>query len=955
MKDRRTIYAYSGIQRALAAAAAWAYILCLCPPAPAHEAVRLPSANAERMERSAPAWKSAEVISAEKGGMVRLGRASIAIPAGALECDTEISITRLDRVAEGDGTLRNATEGGGGYRFLPAGQKFKKEVFITIPYESAGTDLISTYYYDTKAGQWRALESVCLDRGGRLATCASTHFTDMMNATLAPPEAAGPLELNMNSIKGLEAADPLGGMIRMDSPKANAGGDASFSLPLQIPSGRRGMQPELAVAYSSGGGNGPMGKGFSLRCGSSITTDTRLGLPRYDGHDVYLKDGAELSLYDENGGEQEYTALSESAFEKVVRHDVSGGDWWEVTSKDGKQRLYGMRSSGKTDTASRSGYTKEGKFCTYSWNLTEEIDAYGNSASYYYDNDGGIPYIREIKYTGMNGIGGAYTVRLSYEARQDTILDARGRFLTSQSKRLSSIEALSGDVVLRKYEFGYAEGISGSSLLSTFTVRNGLGQSYTYRFDHHGLEKDGQGRNVYFADAVEWENGRPISEGAGFGSGITVSGSGGIGIGGKSLDAHVSGSVNASSSDGTGWTESTLADMDGDGLPDAVTQDGSVLSIYRNTGTGFEPSPVTVNAAAPHIDIEDSDTSGFGWTATGGVGAKASYIGADAKVSVAESNQNGTSEYTCMLCDADGDGRTDILITGRDTYLRNTGEGGSISFAPAKLNINGKIKNAQRTLTAKEKKGYGESLFEQTPFRAWKAPYSGIIYIEEKARRIDTESHTGSLYARTYVGDSIADEAELRLDLTKGGVQSSSGKKQVTQDGYAWLVLDTGGEPDGTDCEWEADIRYSSVQPFSLSSGLPVPAGQGNAGSLIDAGKFLPGRINEKQMKSLVSELTPIIKAKAASSTSQSQTVERFWQKLADLYTYDGTTHEFIIRNGVSRTEAENVLTEYFFGSVAEDIKKSSLEKLSVFGIKPEWKDGELSYMAEGSVSVSKD
>ena len=92
---------------------------------------------------------------------------------------------------------------------------------------------------------------MCLDRNNRLATCASTHFTDMINATLAPPEAASPLELNINSIKGLEAADPLGGMIRMDSPQANAGGDAAFSIPLQIPAGRHGMQPELAVSYSA--------------------------------------------------------------------------------------------------------------------------------------------------------------------------------------------------------------------------------------------------------------------------------------------------------------------------------------------------------------------------------------------------------------------------------------------------------------------------------------------------------------------------------------------------------------------------------------------------------------------------------------------------------------------------------------------------------------------------------
>lgn len=495
----------SSVKRAFALFTVLMYMSCMAP------AVYANSGN-ENKENSKNTAVSASLISAEYGGEIRLGKASIVIPPGALDRDTEISITRLRKVHETGENIDNATASGGGYRFLPAGQQFLKEVRITIPYdrslnmrESALEDA-ATYFYDTNAGKWTRLKRLEVNRPEATITSASTHFTDMINATLSLPDTSGPLELNINSIKGLEAADPLSGMIVMNTPQGNAGGDASFSLPLQVPAGRRGMQPEIAAAYSSGGGNGILGKGFSLKAGSSIATDTRTGLPEYDGHDVYLKDGSELALYDEYGQEQEYAALSEGAFERIQRHETDGDDWWEITSKDGTKHLYGMRSGGRIDTDSRSGYMHEGRYRTYTWNLTEERDIYGNSISYYYDNDGGIPYLTEIKYTGTDGVGGAYSVRLSYESRRDIILDARGRFLTRQGKRLAFIESVSRDTVLRKYELGYGEGISGASILSSFTVRNGDGQSYTYRFDYHGLEKDAQGRYIYFADAEEWEN-----------------------------------------------------------------------------------------------------------------------------------------------------------------------------------------------------------------------------------------------------------------------------------------------------------------------------------------------------------------------------------------------------------------------------------------------------------------
>lgn len=68
--------------------------------------------------------KVSKLISAVKGGCVKLGKASVEIPAGALDEDLEISITHLLRVEDTGETLYNAIPENRGYRFLPAGTKF---------------------------------------------------------------------------------------------------------------------------------------------------------------------------------------------------------------------------------------------------------------------------------------------------------------------------------------------------------------------------------------------------------------------------------------------------------------------------------------------------------------------------------------------------------------------------------------------------------------------------------------------------------------------------------------------------------------------------------------------------------------------------------------------------------------------------------------------------------------
>src|SRR5690606_677993 len=128
-------------------------------------------------------------------------------------------------------------------------------------------------------------------------------------------------------------------------------GNAAMSYPLNIPAGRNGMQPQLAISYNSGGGNGWMGLGWNLQL-PSITIDTRWGVPRYDTlleTETYLLNGEQLAPVAHReewkarqANKDDFHLRVESAFNRIKRHgDKPWNYWWEVTDKNGTKYSYG--------------------------------------------------------------------------------------------------------------------------------------------------------------------------------------------------------------------------------------------------------------------------------------------------------------------------------------------------------------------------------------------------------------------------------------------------------------------------------------------------------------------------------------------------------------------------------------------------------------------------------------
>jgi len=438
----------------------------------------------------------AAVVPSTKASKLVYADTEMEFGSGVVEKDTEIEITPLDNDALPplDPGMVNVTKGPRhGYRYLPHMQ-FEKNFTISLPYDEslipAGSTSkdIKTFYYDEAAGRWKELKRVAVDTDAKMVRSHTDHFTDMINATITVPDHPQALHHNPTSIKDIKAADPGAGINLIEPPVANNMGDARLSYPIEVPPGRVGMQPDLALTYNSSGGNGWVGLGWDLNV-PSITVETRWGVPRYDPSnetETYLLNGEMLTpvvhrseLLPRSGDAEDgkvFHTRTEGQFRRIIRYGDSPSTYmWIVTDKDGKRHAYGGNLDTKTPTPNLTLTDDSGNI--FKWALSEVRDLNKNSIKYSCEVvknvgiDGGVVpgrqlYLSSINYTGSIGtddgrIPGAYTVSFErMDGRKDVNIDARGGFkmVTADLLRTIKIELTDNDGThhIRSYNLNYA-------------------------------------------------------------------------------------------------------------------------------------------------------------------------------------------------------------------------------------------------------------------------------------------------------------------------------------------------------------------------------------------------------------------------------------------------------------------------------------------------------------------
>ncbi len=442
-------------------------------------------------------------------------------------------------------------------------------------------------------------------------------------------------------------------------------GTGNLSVPIAVPPGRGGFQPEITLAYSTGRGNGPFGLGWSLGV-PGVSRDTTQRVPVYDDEqDVFVLSGAEplVPVSSPAPGATRYRPRAEGLFARITHLKSNAEDFWEVRSRDGLASRYGHSGEVGHDTAVVRNPDTAGVFA---WHLTETVDPFGNRVEYLYEReptqqDGPHRwdqiYLKAIRYGDYGSVDDPQfliTVDFVYEPRPDPFSTYKAGFEIRTTQRCAKIEiSTHADVsrLARVYHLNYLDdndmqevAANGVSLLHSIVVE--------------GVDGDGLERFLPLEFAyTSFDPIRRIYQ---------------------SMSA-VSGSVPERS---LAHPDFELADLFGSGLPDVV-QIGAAARYWRNLGDGrFDvPRPITglpegVRLGDRGVQLADFDGDGHVDLLLSGAGFNG-YLpltvdGALATgriVTYTAAPAFAFNDPEVRLVDLDGDGITDALRTGTGLEL----------------------------------------------------------------------------------------------------------------------------------------------------------------------------------------------------------------------------------------------------------------------------------------------
>jgi hypothetical protein len=392
------------------------------------------------------------------------------------------------------------------------------------------------------------------------------------------------------------------GMGETFSPDLHTG-TGNFTIPIALPPGRNGFQPQLNLVYSTGNGNGYFGLGWSLSI-PGVSRKTSKGVPQYQDADTFLLSGAE-DLVPIDLQATRYRPRTEGLFAQIHHHHDVPSNYWEVRSKDGLTSFYGTNPDDQPKYPSRWPVTGDMALITkpgdttniFAWKLTLTTDPFGNRIEYLYDRDKSRaadeqaghqwdqPILAQMRYADYTDRGQTkflVSVTFDYEDRADAFSEYRSGFEIRTSKRCKAITIQTDtDQVrhVRQYIFDY-----------TIDPHNGvslLGQIKVVGYDDQNNPADELPPLAFGYTRFEPEQRKfaPLQ---------------GMDLPARSLSNP----------------EIELVDLFGNGLPDILEMNGTVR-YWRNLGDGtfdlprpMRDAPAGLQLADPGVQMIDADGDG---------------------------------------------------------------------------------------------------------------------------------------------------------------------------------------------------------------------------------------------------------------------------------------------------------------------------------------------------------
>ena len=399
-------------------------------------------------------------------------------------------------------------------------------------------------------------------------------------------------------------------------------GTANYAVPIELPPSARGFSPKLSFSYNSGGGVSELGIGWRLSGVAKIERRKNEGLPHFDERDTFglVGLGTPSDLVEVAPGEYR-PQYEDGSFLRVWKD----GEEWRVRTKSGVTLHFGGR-----------GYTESEEDHVASYLLREQVDLRGNRIKFEWNTEGGYALLERVIWNDFSKEARNEVV-VHHETRPDPSTLFSAGIRQRLDKRIEKIEVLHGGELVRRYEPHYSRDAHPRLEELELVGADGESSLPAAHFEYSGahLALDGSSGSAEL---------------------VTIEGAPG----------RSPGEANAS-----------LADLNGDALPDLLIAEAGAYRSYINLdGASFatgqdwtaEDSP-SVSLSASGIQLADVDGDGaIDLLAKSGT-SSFRYFAAPQETSFAEVRTIPTvpniswEDANTRLVDIDGDRRTDALYT----------------------------------------------------------------------------------------------------------------------------------------------------------------------------------------------------------------------------------------------------------------------------------------------------